>query len=161
MTKFKCISKVAEKWGNCKKKKKAWTCNHSSTDNLLASRISPYNKFVAFLILYKVTYTHRAVPICEINFCRFSLKNLWTKNIKIHYKTFWVHRVYGMQNDRLDLRIKDFFFGFEKNALWPKILEKRWNLKKLNREYLRLRCTFLKTEKKFLILRSSRSFWIP
>ena len=46
--------------------------NHSSPDNFLAGHISPKNKFVVFLVLYEVSYTHRAFPICKIIFRRFS-----------------------------------------------------------------------------------------
>ena len=64
------------------------------------------------MTLYKVPYTHRAVPICEIDFRIFSVKIYEQKTINPlygRYKFFGVHRVDGIQNDWLDLRIKDFF----------------------------------------------------
>ena len=67
------------------------------------------------------------------------------------------YRVYGIQNDRLKLRINEFFSVLQ-NSHRSQRYEQKTEIKKiLNRKYLGLRCEFFKTEKNSLILSSSQS----
>ena len=65
-------------------------------------------KLLAFWTPYILPYTPGALPIGEKKFRRFFLKNLRVKNESRH-QLFRVHRVYGIQNDRLDLTVNKFF----------------------------------------------------
>ena len=71
------------------------------------------------------------------------------------------YRGYGIQNDRLELRINGFFSVLKKTHCSLRYEQKTEMKKNLNSKYLGLRCVFFKTEKNSLILSSSQSFWIP
>ena len=81
------------------------------------SHNSPKNKFSSYLTLYIVPHIPKASGICEKNFKDFlwkiyerKMKNLW----KTCHPFCWVHRVYGMQNDRLNLTVILAGKNFEK-----------------------------------------------
>ena len=80
-----------------------------------ASHISPNIKFSYFLTLCLVLHIPKAFPICEKmseiffeKYMRVKLKNLFP-SLKSCHTFFGFHRVYGMQNDRLDLTVNEFF----------------------------------------------------
>ena len=118
------------------------------------------NKKIKLLILWTLSICPFVKRIF-VDFLRKIYERKMKNPLKSRHPFCWVHRVYGIQNDRLDLRIKDFFSVLKKMNYSRRYKQKGEIEKKLNREYLGLRCVFFKTEKKFLILRSSRSFWIP
>ena len=81
--------------------------------------------------------------------------------LKSRHQFCWVHRVYGIQNDRLDLRSNKFLTVLKsKHCSW-KYLQIFDLFFYLFCKYRRLQCFDFKTVKNSLFLRLSRSFWIP
>ena len=93
------------------------------------SHISSQNKFSSFLTLYIVPHTPKASGICEKKFKDFLWK-IYERKMKNPWKSchpfWWVHRVYGMQNNRLDLTVILAEKNSKKNHCSQRYLRNKW-----------------------------------
>ena len=80
-------------------------------------------------------------------------KNPW----KSRHLLFWVHRVYGIQNDCLNLTVNGFLTVLKMLHRSKRYLQKCKTKNPKNWKYLLLRCSVFKTIKNSLTLRSSTS----